>query len=242
METQDGFILGVYNYCDRWCERCALASRCRVYAEDLNISLDLPEESPPGAGESPSVVRSLGAVAAAFAESIPDEFFACGSKAGEDLEVSDLPRRPELEPAERELERRVQDLSTRFWNWLAPESRAGDAAVKEAVEVLQHFSIYIGPKVHRALIGRKDCEEDGMLSDALGSAKVAVLALDRLGDAWLQLAERGAISVLEAAPVLAELQSVTAELERLFPRARDFVRPGFDEPEALAMLEWRERG
>ena len=96
--------------------------------------------------------------------------------------------------------------------------------------------------MNRALIGRKDCEEDGMLSDALGSAKVAVLALDRLGDAWLQLAERGAISVLEAAPVLAELQSVTAELERLFPRARDFVRPGFDEPEALAMLEWRERG
>ena len=26
------FIAGVYNYCDRWCERCPLTSRCLVYA------------------------------------------------------------------------------------------------------------------------------------------------------------------------------------------------------------------
>jgi hypothetical protein len=25
------FIPGVYNYCDRWCERCTLSSRCRVF-------------------------------------------------------------------------------------------------------------------------------------------------------------------------------------------------------------------
>lgn len=28
----EGFIDGVYNYCDRWCERCPLTARCRVYA------------------------------------------------------------------------------------------------------------------------------------------------------------------------------------------------------------------
>lgn len=31
MQNQD-FIPGIYNYCDRWCERCALSARCRVYA------------------------------------------------------------------------------------------------------------------------------------------------------------------------------------------------------------------
>ncbi len=25
------FIPGIYNYCDRWCERCTFTSRCRVY-------------------------------------------------------------------------------------------------------------------------------------------------------------------------------------------------------------------
>src|SRR5688572_20747045 len=28
------FISGVYNYCDRWCERCAFTSRCMVYASE----------------------------------------------------------------------------------------------------------------------------------------------------------------------------------------------------------------
>ncbi|MDY6990017.1 MAG: hypothetical protein SWQ30_18400 [Thermodesulfobacteriota bacterium] len=27
------FISGIYNYCDRWCERCACTSRC------MNVSL-----------------------------------------------------------------------------------------------------------------------------------------------------------------------------------------------------------
>ena len=28
----DQFIPGIYNYCDRWCERCPLTARCRVFA------------------------------------------------------------------------------------------------------------------------------------------------------------------------------------------------------------------
>jgi hypothetical protein len=203
----------------------------------MSMSLGLPDD---GASEPSSVVRSPGAVAA-FEESIPEEFFGSsrGAAADDDVEV---PPRPELDPTDAELHGRVKVLAQRFWQWLVPESRAGEPLVVEATEVLQHFGIYIGPKVYRALIGRRDGEEDGMQSDALGSAKAALLALERLADAWLQLAEHGAISVLEAAPVLTELQFVISELERRFPRARAFERPGFDEPEALAMLEWRERG
>ena len=35
-----GFIPGVYNYCDRWCERCPFASRCRSYAMELTLRID----------------------------------------------------------------------------------------------------------------------------------------------------------------------------------------------------------
>src|SRR5215467_16382740 len=43
-------ISGVYNYCDRWCERCPLTSRCLVYAteqedNDSPRSRDLHNES-----------------------------------------------------------------------------------------------------------------------------------------------------------------------------------------------------
>jgi len=36
------FIPGVYNYCDRWCERCALASRCLNHAMEKEV-FDNPE-------------------------------------------------------------------------------------------------------------------------------------------------------------------------------------------------------
>ena len=32
------FISGIYNYCDRWCERCGFTSRCLVYATEQNDS------------------------------------------------------------------------------------------------------------------------------------------------------------------------------------------------------------
>ena len=35
-------ISGIYNYCDRWCERCPLTSRCLVYATEQEED-DSPE-------------------------------------------------------------------------------------------------------------------------------------------------------------------------------------------------------
>src|SRR5829696_7236004 len=32
--NDSNFISGIYNFCDRWCERCPLTSRCRVFAEE----------------------------------------------------------------------------------------------------------------------------------------------------------------------------------------------------------------
>src|SRR5262245_59347953 len=42
MEVRDGFIVGIFDYCDRWCETCAFTSRCRLFADvaELEASLD----------------------------------------------------------------------------------------------------------------------------------------------------------------------------------------------------------
>lgn len=32
--SRNRFIPGVYNYCDRFCERCLLIRQCRVYADE----------------------------------------------------------------------------------------------------------------------------------------------------------------------------------------------------------------
>ena len=44
MAEDPRFIEGIYNYCDRWCERCAFSSRCLLYAsEQADPELDDPE-------------------------------------------------------------------------------------------------------------------------------------------------------------------------------------------------------
>jgi hypothetical protein len=242
METRDGFILGIFNYCDRWCERCTLSGRCSVFAEEQRMMFGAQPGSESGAGAFPATPlqslrpRSAGA-AAPFDCGQPDE--------SADLELDEAALRlaePVLTAEETDLHRRVSELGRRLSTWLVPEGRASEPAVVDAAEVVLHFGFFIGPKVHRALTGRAGIAEDGPRSDALGSAKAAILALDRIGEAWLRLAELGAIGLVQAAPVLTELQQLTAALDRLFPRARSFVRPGFDEPAAVAMLEWSERG
>ena len=37
------FIAGIYNYCDRWCERCAFTARCLVFAREKKYFGDKAE-------------------------------------------------------------------------------------------------------------------------------------------------------------------------------------------------------
>jgi hypothetical protein len=65
MEIRDGFIVGIFNYCDSWCAACAFTSRCRVFAAmaedesaaDPNLKAIaeaplLPQDIPPPPPES----------------------------------------------------------------------------------------------------------------------------------------------------------------------------------------------
>ena len=65
--------------------------------------------------------------------------------------------------------------------------------------------------------------------DSDGSAKVALIGIDRSIAAWrlmqLSLPERAESIV----PLILQLERLRSRLEKSFPEARDFVRPGFDE-------------
>jgi len=74
----------------------------------------------------------------------------------------------------------------------------------------------------------------------VGSAKVALIGLERSHAAWLRLSELGLASNQEAHDFITQLVWLADALEGRFPRARAFVRPGFDEPEAVARLRASE--
>lgn len=79
-------------------------------------------------------------------------------------------------------------------------------------------------------------------ADADGTAKVVLLGIERSHTAWLALVEARAVSPSEAAPFVRDLVWLSANIERVFPNARRFVRPAFDEPDEAARLLASHRG
>ena len=66
--------------------------------------------------------------------------------------------------------------------------------------------------------------------DSDGSAKIALIGIDRCIATWSAL--RTALGPDETDGILdllVQLSAIRRDTEKLFPRARAFVRPGFDE-------------
>jgi hypothetical protein len=74
-------------------------------------------------------------------------------------------------------------------------------------------------------------------ADHDGSAKVALVGIERSHAAWLSLVDRGLVSRMDSAAFIADLVWLGNKVERVFPRARAFVRPAFDEPDAVARMQ-----
>jgi hypothetical protein len=74
-------------------------------------------------------------------------------------------------------------------------------------------------------------------SDANGSGRAALLGLERMEAAWQMLVDWRHITPPDAEPFLAEIARCRRNLHRALPNARAFVRPAFDEPDQVRMLD-----
>src|SRR5262249_53794163 len=72
-------------------------------------------------------------------------------------------------------------------------------------------------------------EDDPIQNDSNGSAKVALIAIDRSIAAWGRLSSLLPEKAGGIMPILSHLEALRRQTEQTFPHARDFIRPGFDE-------------
>ena len=108
-----------------------------------------------------------------------------------------------------------------------------------AVEVIRWYQFFIAAKVFRALIGSddelRDVYDQGdapgnpAQTDANGSAKIALIAIDRSFSAWRIMQGCVPDKKDSISPMLAALEALRNGIGEALPLARDFVRPGFDE-------------
>lgn len=250
------FISGIYNYCDRWCERCAFSSRCLVFAtEKEDPDLDDPDVRDLN---NAKFWRKLETI---FTDA-HDLIRQCAQEAGVDLDdvAADeaiAEPRVETEDAEgHEISVLARNYSSAVETWfenevIAADSLSDDASVQArreataidlqaAVEVIRWYQFFIAAKVFRALMGSDDelrdvYPDDGedeinpAQTDANGSAKIALIAIERSLGAWRIMQSCVPEKSESIAPLMTSLENLRSGIERIRPLARDFIRPGFDE-------------
>jgi hypothetical protein len=229
-------ISGIYNYCDRWCERCPLTSRCLVYATEQEDDNSFPRNDL----RNEAFWQKLSVIFQETRELIVEwakeaHVDLNGSK---DEDESRPHRKRQLvdnHPLTK-AGKRYANAASDWFRELDQMLEAGEnfEQLEDAREVVQWYQYQIAVKTMRALSGRKEeLDEDPEIvefpRDSDGSAKVAMIGVDRSIAAWrllqLSLPERAASIV----PLILQLERLRNRLEKTFPEARDFVRPGFDE-------------
>lgn len=234
MEVQDGFIVGIFNYCDRWCERCPFTSRCRLFADvarheaALDPTLKAVMEAPPHARDVRERPRWL------------DEIMTEMNEAS--LADMPAPEPPVLPVLHREMIERSLNYGDRVFDWLKTLQSGRSADPADPVETIAWFACQIGAKVRRALTGLAEFDGDREFPpDHEGSAKVALIGIERSVTAWRDLIAVQRVSERDGLAFAADLEWLRRDVETAVPRARTFVRPGFDEPGEVQLLEASER-
>jgi hypothetical protein len=235
MEIQDGFILGIYNYCDRWCETCAFTSRCRVFADIAEMEAR-HDPNLKAIVDAPPLPQDIPPPPPRWMQELIDEMKKVAS---EPIDAEELDRlRPKIPPEHHSIEERAHAYSARVHEWFESREFNSIHDPTDPRAVIAWFQYSIPAKIHRALHGlaEDDPDERDWPADHDGSAKVALLGLERSHSAWLDLVYRELASPSDIEPLVADVIWLSDELERVFPKARAFVRPAFDEPDDVAKL------
>ena len=108
------------------------------------------------------------------------------------------------------------------------------AGLMDIVEVIKWYHNMIYVKLMRALEGeleeRWECLDE-FPKDSDGSAKVALIAIDRSIAAWVEMRTHFPEHEDEILDFLVRLERLRRKTENTFPNARAFIRPGFDNHE-----------
>jgi hypothetical protein len=242
------FIPGIFNYCDRWCERCAFTQRCRSFAMEAKMKARPADENQDARNEE-------------FWDDLATSFGRTSEMIHEMAEEMDVDFSEEsLEETSREIKRKekiaarlgasvLQTAEAYAWRLrdyikqhpaLAPgNDEAGSTAdahpaaslLQDAMEVILWHQFFIMIKLKRAfhsLVEEKEEPRDWP-RDSEGTAKVALIGVDRCIAAWAVVRDQLPAHGDAALDFMLRLDRLRNKVEAEFPKARAFVRPGFDE-------------
>ncbi|MBC9794406.1 hypothetical protein [Sinomicrobium weinanense] len=248
-DNEGHFVPGIYNYCDRWCERCSFRSKCRVFSMEEGRT---DEEKDAGnekfwkkVGENLKLAMEMLAHMAEkkgidlqeMEEYAPEEEAKLEKRASKHyLSVISKKYAGKNEHWLRKNEKLLHKTGEEFrentlMGLSEDKARESVMEVRDAVEVIHWYSFQIHVKIMRALQhGKLNPEwEDPVQNDVNGSAKVALIGTRRSMAAWSVLLSRFGTHEDEILEILVLLENIKKGILEEFPDVEKFHRPGFDD-------------
>ncbi len=261
MADDPELIPGIYNYCDRWCERCPFTDKCLNFKMEQETRREAKKHSKEDEGRSPSEMwqdlkNTLDETIELLKEMMrergldpekvaPDENYLISEK--------EIREETKVHP----LTRMSLSYITMTEEWINSHSRmleemgmfdeepAEDAdertlQLRDAGEVIRWYLYQINVKVQRALRGKQNDEaypKYATPDDVNGSAKVALIGMDRSLGAWHRLLDLFPAEETPITDIMILLGTLRQATEKEFPDARSFRRPGFDDPQYSGYLK-----
>jgi len=223
-------IRGIYNWCDRWCERCTKTEYCTVYQATAHLPSDKPED----------LFKSLSTIF----ETTMDMLKEYSEKNGIDFEALKDYKFEDEDDKRRYLVRDddgvllAKQYRKRAKHWLDSlkerdslemEFFLQDTTLSDCLEVIQWYQYVFEVKLRRALMSQKEEEELQLNScDSLGTAKLLLVSIERNIGAWGYVYQKFKYDEDEILDILVCLQRLSRKIEQTFPEARAFIRPGLD--------------
>jgi hypothetical protein len=247
-------IAGIHNYCDRWCERCAFTHRCAVYQQEDPITDNIEaknklfwEKLSQNFSKAKNILEEIAEKSGVDLETL-----------SADIEKSEIQRQENRRKSlAHPLALLSREYSVLTQQWLKTQpgmmqklesmkedltlgiesqerARADMETIKDSLAVIQWYSEFIHHKIYRAMTGKFEVPElservDDPQQDFNGSAKIALIAIEKSKEAWVKLFELLPEQEDHFLSILGMIERLKREMMAEFQHCNAFVRPGFDE-------------
>ena len=252
------YIPGIYNYCDRWCERCAFTSKCLNYSQldDKNLlHKDFDTDNEEFWDELSDIYKETIQLIYDVAEEQGIDLNAVDE---EDVELEMQKRkslkeaatkknyiklakkyivigRNWLEKSENDFLNKKEELIKQLELQLPEKDPIKEAKqINNFIEIISWYLHFIYVKFMRASTSKMNYIEDKeeefwAKDDSDATAKTALIAVERSISAWAVLLKLFKNNENEILDILVILKKIEKSAKNEFPDAMKFIRPGLDE-------------
>lgn len=247
--AQNNYIPNIHNYCDLWCLKCPFTNRCERHKIYKYIS----------PGGHPDFLNQIRENVQKLQQEINDITGKLGTEAGNQPTDEVAERKDQEKEAYKKnhiLIKTARKYNMMAMGWFAnnhklimksgsqllqniklgirkEETEKEATAVYDAFELIGWYCRHIRLRLDEAVSGEYELKELPKKmknpTEADGQAKAALIEMDRSLAAWNSLQNYFPNAGDDILDVQIFLENLRKNTEKHFPRARDFVRPGFDE-------------